>query len=126
MNAESVGNKRMEAVEMNCLRSICGLKKIDRFLNVGIRRRCGKNVSVSQRIDQGVLRWFGHVEGMTDERMAKRVYECDVRGVRRKGSLRKCWMNGVKDVLTRKGLNIQEAKVSVQDRNEWHSIYRGV
>ena len=29
-------------------------------------------------------------------------------------------------VLARKGLNIQEAKVSVQDRNEWRSICRGV
>ena len=32
-----------------------------------------KNVSVSQRIDQGVLRWFGHVERMGDKRMAKSV-----------------------------------------------------
>ena len=53
--------KRMEAVWMNCLRNICGLKRIDRVPNVEIRRMCGKNVSVSQRMDQGVLRWFGHV-----------------------------------------------------------------
>ena len=46
-----------------------------------------KNVSVSQRIDQGVLRWFGHVERIGDERMAKRVHESDVRGVRRKEGL---------------------------------------
>ena len=64
--------KRMEAVEINCLRNIYGLRRIDRVLNVEIKR-CGKNVSVSQRIDQGVLRWFGHVERMGDERMAKRV-----------------------------------------------------
>ena len=113
--------KRMEAVEMNCLRNICGLRRIDRVPNVEIRRRCGKKVSVSQRIDQGVLRWFGHVERMGDERMAKRVYESDVRGVRRRGRPRKCWMDGVKEVLARKGLNIQEAKVSIQDRNEWRS-----
>ena len=59
--------KRMEAVEMDCLRNICGLKRIDRVPNVEIRR-CGKNVSVSQRIDQGVLRWFGHVERMKDKK----------------------------------------------------------
>ena len=50
--------------------------------------------------------------------MAKRVYESDVRGVRR----RECWSDGVTEVLARKGLNIQ---VSVQDRNEWRSICRG-
>ena len=65
---------------MTCLRNISGLRRIDRAPNVEIRR-CGKNVSVSQRIDQGVLRWFGHVERMGDERMAKRVYESYVRGV---------------------------------------------
>ena len=117
--------KRMEAVEMTCLRNICGLRRIDRVLNVEIRIRCGKNVSVSQRIDQGVLKWFGHVETMGDERMAKTVYESDMRGVRR-GKPRKCRMDGVKEVLARKGLNIQESKVSVQDRNEWRSICRGV
>ena len=37
-----------------------------------VRRRCGENVSVSQRIDQGVIRCFGHVERMGDERMTKR------------------------------------------------------
>ena len=63
-------------------------------------RRCGKNVSVSQRNDPDVLRWFGHVERMGDERMVKRN------------------MNLMGRVLARKGLNIQEAKVSVQDRNE--------
>ena len=34
--------KRMEAVEMNCLRNICGLRRIYRVPNVEIRRRCGK------------------------------------------------------------------------------------
>ena len=78
--------KRMEAVEMNCLRNICGRRRIDRVPNVEIRR-CGKNLSVGQRSDQGVLRWLGHVERMGDEGMAKRVYESDVRGV---GSTRTC------------------------------------
>ena len=39
--------KRMEAVQMNCLRNICGPRSTDRVPNVSIRR-CGKNVSVSQ------------------------------------------------------------------------------
>ena len=78
--------KRIEAVEMNCLRNVCGLRRIGSVPNVEIRR-CAKNVDVSQRIDQGVLRWFRHVKRMGDERMAKRVYESDVRGVRSRGRL---------------------------------------
>ena len=90
---------RMEAVEMNCLRNICGLRRIDRVPNVEIRRMCGKNVSVSQRMDQGVLRWFGHVERMGNERLVKKVYDSEVRGVRRRVRPRKSWMNGVKEIL---------------------------
>ena len=81
---------------------------------------------MSQRIDQGVLKWFMHVERMRNERMAERVHESDVRGVRRKGRPTKSWSDGIKEVLARKGLNIQEAKDSVQYRNEWRSIGRGV
>ena len=69
---------------------------------------------------------FRHVERMGDERMAKIGYECDVRGVRRRGRPGKCWLDGIKEMLARRGLNIQEAKVSMQDRNEWCSICRGV
>ena len=43
--------------------------------------------------------------------MAKRVSDSNVRGDRRRGMPRKCWMDGVKEVLARKGLNIQEVKV---------------
>merc|ERR1712002_295278 len=118
--------KRMEAVEMNCLRNICGRRRIDKVPNVVIRGMCGKNVDVSERMDQGVLRWFGHVERMGNERLVKRVYDSEVRGVRRRGRPRKSWMNGVNETLKRKGLNIQEAKDSVQERNGWGSICRGV
>ena len=61
------------------------------------------SVSVSQRIDQSVLRCFGHVERMVDGRMSKRVYGSDVRGVRRGGRPRKCWLDGIKEVLDRNG-----------------------
>ena len=71
----------MEADEINCFWNICSLRRIDMVLNVEIRRRCGKNVSASQRIDQGVVSRFVHVERMGDERIAKRVHESDVRGV---------------------------------------------
>ena len=87
----------MKVVEMSCLRSICGVRRIDRVRNVDVRRRCGKNVGVGERMDQGVLRWFGHVERMGEERLVKRVYESDVRGVRPRGRPRACWMDEVKD-----------------------------
>lgn len=35
--------------------------------------RCGKIVGVGERMDRGVLRWFGHVERMGEERLARKV-----------------------------------------------------
>ena len=116
--------KRVEAVEMNCLRSICGVRRIDRIPNAELRRRCGKKVSVGERMDQGVMRWFGHVERMGDDRLVKRVYDSEVRGVRRRGRPRKGWMDGLKETLERRGLNIQEARDCVQDRSEWRRVCR--
>ena len=118
--------KRVEAVEMNCLRSICGVRRIDRIPNAELRRRCGKKVSVGERMDQGVMRWFGHVERMGDDRLVKRVYDSEVRGVRRRGRPRKSWMDGLKETLERRGLNIHEARDCVQDRSEWRRVCRGV
>ena len=65
------------------------------------------------------------MERMGEERLARRVYDSDVRGVRGRGKLRKCWMDGAQRVLARKGLDIQEARVCVQDRSEWRSVCRG-
>ena len=73
---------------MSCLRSICGVRRTDRVRNVDVRRKCGKNFGVGERMDQGVLRWFGHVERMREERLVKRVYESDVRGARCRGRTR--------------------------------------
>ena len=101
------------------------MRRIDRISNVEIRRRCGRKVSVGEKMDQGVMRWFGHVERMGDDRLVKRVYDSEVRGVRRRGRPRKCWMDGLKEILGKKGLNIQEARVCVQDRSEWRRICRG-
>merc|ERR1712237_41620 len=83
------------------------------------------SVCVCERMDQGVLRWFGHVERMEGERLVRRVYDSDARGMRGRGRPRKCRIDGTKEVMRRKGLVIQEARVCVQDRNEWRSICRG-
>ena len=110
---------------MNWLRNICRLRRLDRVRNEEIRRRCGKEVSVCKKVDQSVLRWFGHVERMEEDRLVKRVYQSDVMGVRRRGRPRRGWMDGVIDILGKKGLSIEEARECVQDRCGWHNICKG-
>ena len=116
--------KRVEAVEMNCLRSKFEWRRIDRIPNVEIRRY-GRKVCMREKKDQGVMRWFCYIKRMGDDRLVKRVSDSELKGVRRRARPRKCWMDGLKETLGRKGLNIQEARVCVQDRSEWRRICRG-
>ena len=42
--------------------------------NARIRELCGVRKGLDGRIDEGVLRWFGHVERMERDRFPKRIY----------------------------------------------------
>ena len=46
------------------------------------RRRC--ELCVLKRIERNVLKWFGHVERMGEERLVKRVYQANLEGKRGK------------------------------------------
>ena len=50
--------------------------------NARIRELCEVAKGVDERIDEGVLRWFGHVERMQNNRIAKRVYVGESAGSR--------------------------------------------
>ena len=42
--------------------------------NARIRELCGVRNGLDERIDEGILQWFSHVERMERDRIAKRVY----------------------------------------------------
>ena len=56
---------------MDNLRGLLGIKRMDRVLNAWIRELCRVTKGVDERIDEGVLRWFGHVERMGKDRIPK-------------------------------------------------------
>ena len=58
---------------MNNLRGLLGNRRMERVPNVWIREFCRVTMWVDQRID-GVLRWFGHVDNLQNDRLAKRIY----------------------------------------------------
>ena len=60
------------------MRNICAIRRVNRVRNVIIRERCGCELSVLERIERNVLKWFGHVERMGEERLVKRVYQANV------------------------------------------------
>jgi len=48
--------RRLNVMEMRCLRSMCGVTRIDRVRNEEMRRRTGVVRELADQADQGVLR----------------------------------------------------------------------
>ena len=70
--------RKVNVLEMKCLRSLVGVSRMDRVGNEAVRRRAVIERELASRADQRVLRWFGHVERMDDYRMARRVLMAEV------------------------------------------------
>ena len=79
---------------------------------------------VDEKIDEGVLRWLGHVERMLNDRIAKRVYVGECAGIHSVGMLRKRWIDTAKDCLGKRGFNFRQAMGIVQDKSEWLGFVR--
>ena len=50
--------KRLDVMEMKCLRSMCGVSILDRVRNEEVREKVQLNEKLSERIDKRILRWF--------------------------------------------------------------------
>ena len=46
-----------------------------------------------------MLKWFGHVERMGEERLVKRVYQANVEGNKGRGKPQRRWRDEVKGLL---------------------------
>ena len=54
---------------MNNLRGLLSSRRMSQVPNAMIRELCG----VTKGVDESILHWFGHIERMENDRMAKRV-----------------------------------------------------
>ena len=62
---------RIWAVQMDNLRGLLGITRMDRDPNLRKKELCGVTMVVYGRIYEDVLRWFGHVERMENDRMLR-------------------------------------------------------
>ena len=86
--------KRLDVIEMKALRMICGVSRRDRVRNVRIREICGWNRSLVERCQQGILKWFGHIVRMGEDRLVKKLFESKVGGNMGRGRPKGRWMDG--------------------------------
>ena len=109
---------RIRAVQMDNLRSLLGIRRMDRVLNTQIRKLCRVAKGVDERIDECVFWWFRHVERIEIDRIAKRVNVGECAGSCLVDRLGKRWIDIVKECLRKGGLDIRQGRRMMQDRSE--------
>ena len=77
---KTADKRRLDVLEMRCLRNMCGVTRWDRLRNEEVRRRTGVLLELSNRAEQKGLRWFGYIERMDEGQMVKRLMGSDLRG----------------------------------------------
>ena len=100
---------------------MCEVSRLDRHRNEEVRERSEVRMDLANRVDRNVLRWFGHVERMEDERLLKRIVNARVDGRGARERPRFGWIDGVKKTLNNR-MDISEARERARNRNEWQSM----
>ena len=63
---------------MGNLRGLLCIRKMDKVPNALIRQLCWVTKGIDEKIDEGILLWFGYVKIIENDRIAMRFYvgEC--------------------------------------------------
>ena len=118
--------KRLNSMEMRCLRRMCKVSRVDQYRNgirnTEIRRRTGVTRDLAGRADQSMLRWFGHVERMEGDKLVKKVVRSRVGGVNLRGRPRIGWLESVKKAAEKRGRTLGECRELALDRRRWRGV----
>ena len=99
----------MNVLAIKCLRSLVGVSRMNRVRNEEVFRSVGIERELVGRVDQSVLRWFGHVERMDGYRMARKVFMAEVRKPEGCSRPRLGWMSDMKVALGSRGMTVEAA-----------------
>ena len=116
---------KVQCVQMDNLRGMLGVKRINKVRNERIREWCGVKKGVNERINESMLRWFGHVERMNESRLVKRMYSGECVGNRPAGRPKRKWIESVNECLKERNVSLAEARIKVHDRREWRGFVWG-
>ena len=126
-------------VEMAHLRSMTGKTLKDRVRNEWVLNECGVKESVKVKVQRSVMRWFGHIERMNEDRLTKRVYKGNVTGKRGRGRPRKQWIDQINEIANewnlqsgnkrracmKRVMKLDEMKEVCKDRVKWRHLCGG-
>ena len=111
--------QKMNVAEMRMLRWMLGVTRMDRVKNDYIRGTA-KVTTVSKKIQEKRMNWYGHVKRRDEHYIGRRMTEMEVDGRRRRGRPKKKWKDCIAEDVREKGLNGDE----MMDRTLWKRLAR--
>ena len=90
---------RISTVQMDNLRGLLGIKRMDRVPNIQIREFCGVEKRLDERIGEAILQWFSHVGRMKSDSIAAKVYAGECAGNHSVVRQWKKWIDTVNECL---------------------------
>lgn len=116
---------KIQRMEMLYLRRVLGVTRKDRLRNSFIREEL-KVDSILNKIEQGQLRWYGHLIRMNNDIPVKGVWEAKMQGKRPRGRPTKTWNDTIEKIVQDRGLTLTEAKSLARDKNKWKQFVYSV
>ena len=113
--------KKLDVAEMRMLRWMCGVTRRDKIKNERIRGTT-KVRELSDKVQEGRLKWYGHVVRRDEQYVGKKVMEMEIQGRRGRGRPKRRWMDCIRDDLGARGLTGGE----VWDRGRWRKLVRNI
>ena len=88
--------KGISVAEMNWLRKIRGVSRLQHIRNEDIRKQLGMMETMVERVKKRRLQWFGHVSRMNNERLPYIALHTQLEGTRSQGRQRTRWRDNVR------------------------------
>ena len=104
---------------MAALRTILGVRKLDKIRNDEIRKIVGCVNTLEQLVYARQHKWLEHVLRMDHERIAKTILQGKVEGTRKRGKPRTTWISAIEE---RNGFSLHRATELAQDRKKWRKL----
>jgi hypothetical protein len=100
--------KKLQAFQMDFLRRSCRISRLYHVRNDRIKEIMDLDKTINDRVEEKQLVWYGHLQGMSEERWPKKIWEWTLQGRRRRGRPRRTWSNNIKEALAARDLDEQD------------------
>ena len=110
---------KMEVAELKIMRWAMGVTRKDNIRNEYVRETA-KISKLGDKLRNARLRWYGYVKRREKDYMGKRMMEMAVPGRRKRGRLRRRWMDLVREDMERVGAREGDEV----DRVKWRILSR--